>query len=524
MIALGIRYLCGYAAATDLARQKPEWPVHPGRVFLAMAAAHYETGAYPAERAALEWLESAEPPAIRAGSGEARSNVRAYVPVNDENGNIVQRLRQERAFPKVWLEDDSVYLVWNSDPPENVRGALVQLCPKVTRIGHSSSLAQMWVVAQGEEPEPNWILSNDGRERFRVASGGTMAALDAAFNAEGFLRFEEMNSKLSTATGRAKVAVKGQIAVEFPNGRPEHRRPELAGWQGYKESRTAKGTTPVEGPFDSNILVLAKFEGRNLGLDATLSLTKALRNAALKAATESQRPAPEWLSGHQPDGSPSSKPHVSFFPLAFTGSEHADGHVMGLGVALPREIASETDETREETLRRVLGPLFFDLSRGVERKIRLWSNRPETYPPELVWEWKIERESRESPPATLRPETWTEPSRTWASVTPVVLHHYPKKSRPGDVELIVREAFLSALMPEPEEVLIRSVSALGGAGHARAMPAFDDGGVGLCRYQTHVLARFANPVRGPVLVGRGRYRGYGLFKPVAESRDRGDGN
>ena len=69
MIALGIRYLCGHAAATDLARQKPEWPVHPGRVFLAMAAAHYETGAYPAERAALEWLEGAGPPEIRAGTG-----------------------------------------------------------------------------------------------------------------------------------------------------------------------------------------------------------------------------------------------------------------------------------------------------------------------------------------------------------------------------------------------------------------------------------------------------------------------
>jgi CRISPR-associated helicase Cas3 len=145
MIAVGIRYLCGHAAATDLSRQRPEWPVHPGRAFLAMAATHYETGSDPAERMALEWLEEAGPPEIRAGRGEARSYVKAYVPVNDDHGNIVQRSRQERAFPKAWLEDDSAYLLWREDPPEIVRNSLTQLCPKVTRIGHSSSLVQMWV-------------------------------------------------------------------------------------------------------------------------------------------------------------------------------------------------------------------------------------------------------------------------------------------------------------------------------------------------------------------------------------------
>ena len=58
MIALGLRYLTKYAVATDLARQRPEWPPHPGRVFMAMAAAFFEGGSDPAERVALEWLES----------------------------------------------------------------------------------------------------------------------------------------------------------------------------------------------------------------------------------------------------------------------------------------------------------------------------------------------------------------------------------------------------------------------------------------------------------------------------------
>src|ERR1019366_1362897 len=107
----------------------------------------------------------------------------------------------------------------------------------------------------------------------------------------------------------------------------------------------------------------------------------------------------------------------------------------------------------------------------------------------------------------------------WASVTPVVLHHHPKK-REGDVERIVREAFVSAFFPEPESVGVRSVSAVEGAGHALAVPPFTEGGPNLSSYQTHVVARFGQPVRGPMLVGRGRFRGYGLFRPMAESEER----
>jgi CRISPR-associated protein Csb2 len=108
MIALGIRYFTGYAVATNSSRERPEWPPHPGRVFMAMAAAHFETGADPAERAALEWLEAAPAPALRASDADERTSVRAYVPVNDDHGGILRRVRQERAFPRVRPHDDCV--------------------------------------------------------------------------------------------------------------------------------------------------------------------------------------------------------------------------------------------------------------------------------------------------------------------------------------------------------------------------------------------------------------------------------
>jgi CRISPR-associated protein Csb2 len=67
MLTLGIRYLTGSVAASDVAdRRHAEWPPHPGRVFMALAAAHFSTGDDPGERAALEWLETQPAPELVA--------------------------------------------------------------------------------------------------------------------------------------------------------------------------------------------------------------------------------------------------------------------------------------------------------------------------------------------------------------------------------------------------------------------------------------------------------------------------
>jgi CRISPR-associated protein Csb2 len=158
-------------------------------------------------------------------------------------------------------------------------------------------------------------------------------------------------------------------------------------------------------------------------------------------------------------------------------------------------------------LREVLGPLFFAPATGEARRVHLWR--------EGVWDWWMEREAREVPPIMLQRSTWTGPARVWASVTPLVFHHHPKRKE-GDAERLISEAFDSALLPRPEEIVIRSVSTHAGAGHATAVPPYDIGGESMCRYQAHVTVRFAEAVEGPMLVGRGRYRGYGLFAPMEQ--------
>jgi CRISPR-associated protein Csb2 len=519
MTTLGIHYLTGCAVATDrTTSDRPEFPPHFGRVFMAMAAAYFETHGNEEERAALEWLEAAGAPSVQAGTGHPRSTVKTYVPVNDNldaeaRTMPVPRSRQSRSFPTMRLDDPFVYLKWNSAIPANLQSGLERLCNKVTRIGHSSSLVQMWVAEGVASAGVEWQPSEDFSDRrMRITERGTLAYLARAFNAKAREEYGRLEEILEAPTGKLRKQTRKEIDERFPEGQPMPTRPVLTRWQGYTQlpARSEKDAAQFS-PFEPGLIIFTRIaEQRVLGMEATLQLTSALRDAAMKATGQN---VPEWLSGHQPDGKPSLKPHAAFFPLPFVGAKYADGHLMGLAMAIPRELDSY-GETKQETLRRVIGPFLFRED-GQEKAIRLWRTKGA----EVLWEWKLERETRDYPPMTLRAHTWTGPSAEWGSVTPVVLHHYPKRGRDSDVERILLQAFDSAGLPRPIAMRITPVSVFEGAGHVKSMPEFSEGGERLCRYQVHLVVRFPSVVEGPVLVGRGRFRGYGLLRPTEAKHD-----
>src|ERR1700737_5000501 len=108
MLAFGIRYLNGFtAAAAPDDRERAEWPPHPGRLFMALAAAHFQTGADPNERRALDWLQSLESdgnpmaPYIVAPDAIERSVVTHYVPVNDRNNGYKVKDKKVVVFPEI---------------------------------------------------------------------------------------------------------------------------------------------------------------------------------------------------------------------------------------------------------------------------------------------------------------------------------------------------------------------------------------------------------------------------------------
>ena len=88
MLALEVEYLTGRSVASmPNDRDQAEWPPHPGRLFMALVAAHMERDpGDSAERAALLWLEGLSPPEISAADADPRDVLEVFVPVNDNFG------------------------------------------------------------------------------------------------------------------------------------------------------------------------------------------------------------------------------------------------------------------------------------------------------------------------------------------------------------------------------------------------------------------------------------------------------
>lgn len=523
MLAVGIRYLNGFAVATEPdAHERAEWPPHPGRVFMALAAAHFKTGADPAEREALEWLEALEdPPAIRAGEHFERTVVEQYVPVGDkavwqkktaskkpppplQSATGIMRNRQDRTFARAVLTDEVVYLTWVlADPPAPVLRALDALCTKVTRIGHSSSLVQMWVADGHEAGEPTWVPDETRSEvHLRVVGPGTLADLERLYNAEAIERYAELTVAAADDADRtAQRAARKRLKEEFGKEPPPQLRPRLSVYRGY--ARPGAGTDgaatgTVFGPHPL-VLTLERDEPvrRDLDLPCTLAVVHRWRDAILSHSNDLPERIRSLLSGHEPDGTPLEGPHLGFLPLAFVGHPHADGRLLGMGLVLPVDISRDDRRLALMAVARVGHLALGRLGR-----------------------WKVTAERSSSPPWNLRPQASTgypDGATHWSTVTPIVFDRHPKTKDPAeyqrDVAAMIARACTRIGLPQPREVISTHVSA-----HAGVPPAFafqrlrrKDGSE---RRHTHAILVFDEAVCGPVLIGAGRYRGYGAARPL----------
>jgi CRISPR-associated protein Csb2 len=516
MLTLGIRYLCGYVTASHGRYEQVEWPPHPGRVFMALAAAHYQTGANPRERAALIWLEAlSNPPVIHAAEASPRSTVTQFVPVNDRAGPAkavmhslpLTRDRQPRTFARAWLAEDTVFLHWpEADPTPAIRESLAQLCGKVTRIGHSSSLVQMWVAEDVPKKLSRWTPDEERATQFlRVTGEGTLAGLDLAFNGDAMKRYEELLlAEFDAPDKKAASATRKKRDAEFPHGAPESRRPRLSIFRGYSCGEDAGSTGKARQTVFSPHLLLFVLERENgpylhLDLACTLAVTDRWREALLSHANDLSAEARSILSGHAKDGRPSEQPHCAFLPLAFLGHAHADARLSGIALALP---ASANGELRIQVLRALSRVTNEGLSIG------------------RLGKWRVEPVTMARPPATLRGPTWTahpDGAMRWSSVTPIVYDQHPKAKDKvaymNEVATMISTGCERVGLPQPREVIVTPVSAHLGAPPAHAFPRLrrKDGSE---RRHTHAILVFDEPIVGPVVIGAGRYRGYGFFRPM----------
>jgi len=563
MFGLGIHYLNGWAmaAADGAKKERVEWPPHPDRIFMAMAAAWFETGQSQKEKSALEWLEQLPPPNLAATDAEIRHElnkilpVTSFVPVNDSGLSsnppetfILSKLkeaglsllpefrsRQPRKFPVAIPNSPEVYLIWKEQLPDEHRQAIIYLCQNVISIGHSASLVQMWLT--DSPPEPTLVpMEGVAPQRLRVFGPGRLEYLKARYNRENIICYRDAFAAVGTLSSEKKALdqkrknavkeLKGaekkageapfrqqleeldkllqlhQQTIDSFNGQvPSSHRPEPGLWQGYGPLESEPSSDIPQGSFDNRLIVM-ELSGKRVGLHTTLKLTEAIRGALLAFC---QQPYPEWLSGHREDGSPSREPHLAILPLPFVQHEHADGRIMGVALAVPKAI-------NPNEAGRLLEPWLRD-EYGLPRPIKLFDGQ--------WFECRMELETSESPPKNLRTWSWVRPSRQWASVTPVVLdRHFDGKDKWSKAAEIVKDSCERIGLPRPEQVLLHPVSLAEGAPHSREFPPIKRKKDGGRMHHCHAVIVFTEPVGGPVIVGAGRFRGYGLCRPMDKKEAR----
>jgi len=264
----------------------------------------------------------------------------------------------------------------------------------------------------------------------------------------------------------------------------------------------------AQGVFDERLIILHHSGGDRIQLPQVAAFTAAFRKLLIAACDEPAVPARvrSLISGHNADGTALDQPHVAFLALAHVGSLHADGHIMGFVMALPRGIQPES----EHELCKVLGRCLEASGRD---SLRLLAGR--------AGACELRIEDRVKPPRTLQEATWVAESRSWASVTPVVLDKLAPRRHVNDDSWAANQIVHSCVrqgLPKPVGVAILPVSRFTGAPPARAFPALMRKSDNVKRWHVHAQLYFEEPVRGPLVLGAGRYRGMGLCRPLDAGR------
>lgn len=546
MLAIEVVFLTGrYVATAYNTRSESEWPPHPARLFSAFASTHFaadtEDSDRQGERTVLEWLERQGPPAIRASEAFVRDVVTVFVPVNDvaltnvddeaaeldgvraalaaaetsgdakgvkklvtaakkadaafkravERATAVPakasnprygervlpeyRIRQPRTLPSVTPADPRVIYIWQDSAPTHQQlDQIDRLARRIVRLGHSSSLVAARVVS--ESGPPTWYPDANGDTTFRVVEPGQLDSLEQAF---------ELHQETEP-----------RVMPFVPQS-----------YSGDVRHQTASPLTTI---FSNEWLVLRRIEGPQLPMIAAAGLARAVRKTLMSFAIE---PIPETLSGHAPDGSPSQLPHLAIVPLPFVGHQHGSGAILGVALILPRD-ASNGDRKAVYT--------------AVAKWEQKWRQEDEDTPRVRLnlgaaGELHLERFEWGSLQTTLRSATWCGPSSSWYSVTPVALDRNPGELRARDqqklsealsnAEATIRHACQRIGLPQPRRVEILPAAPWAGAAKARTYPPYPGDAGRTQRVLTHAHLEFDQPVRGPILIGAGRYIGLGLFRP-----------
>lgn len=459
-----------YDAAGAGNRDAVEWPPHPARVFCALVA----SARSDSDRDVLRWLEGLPAPVVQA-SASARPEVRTGYVVT----NAVERAGGSQFHPgrtnarKVRHStvpgSSRVRVVWPTVSAEPSTLALLDaLARRVPYLGRSTGVAALSVVV-GSGPELTDLPA--GLDEFDPAPGGR-GGVGLRVPYPGYLDL---------------------LIDQYDNVRPAW---EVSREVNYRRAgrEPQESTALAVAPSVYTDVIILRFKGLRPDGRLTAMFTEALRRAVMSATED---PLPDALHGHGADG----RPHVAFLALPNVGNPQADGHLLGMAVAIP----DLPEQERRAIVRGVLVGMRSAVGDPQSDQRTLHLNVPRIGDVDLVYEPGLVR------PWGIRPERWRWGTDRWVSVTPVVLDRYPRN---GDLEPEIARSCVRVGLPDPTDVVVSTAPLVAGGVRMRPGDLPEQARGKLFR---HVELRFDRKVAGPLLLGAGRYLGIGLLAPLDPS-------
>ena len=477
-----IEFLTGVCRAASFQEKgEADWPPQPDRVFSALTATWAARGKHKVERDALEWMERQEPPTVHASEYSVRTAADVFVPPNDAKASGTpskylrvlpeMRGRKSRTFPVACPEDPVMALVWPDCPSDEILEALNGIAHDLSYLGHSASLVRCRFLQKSDVEQPY-----RSKRALRRVYPGRLRELEEAHD-----EARDENS------GRSEIRP-GELVSE-----PAQDQPEVAERGEWLVLEAIGGMVPPD-------------------IRASALICRAIRRALMSGYRRANmaNKIPRVVSGHEPGGKPTRQPHLAIVPMAFAGFPHADGRVFGFSLIPPTGIS----------LPEIPGFLkafaaIAPYDEGQERRVFILE---ESY---LRGQLQLSPVG-EAAKRSLSAGPYLQSASVWASVTPIVLDRHLKKNDENEIREIVAMSCENSGLPRPnvDQIYAGKHSSVEGVPSTRlshCAPPWTRWKVPKAlstRSLFHVAIDFEQEVRGPVLLGAGRFTGLGLCRGI----------
>ncbi len=454
-----------------------EWPPAPARLFQALVAASH-SGAFglhePARRdAALRWLEQQPPPLIRAALlTQQHEALVEYVPNND---NRRSHIRAEKSMSR-----------WSMPYAE---ASLIYEYPvEAAALGHAGDIAVMACLI-----------------RYLGRTIDTTLAHGQVLPSSSLIPTSTLPVWTAQGTSGAHLLPAAGF-LDFLNARYPRSVSEME--PDFSNSARCTYNTAQQPPTEP----LACYALHELGSDkpkayppwSLRAISGLVRGAMVEwaALPATQREfGPDRLAqlvhGHRHAGAsaPAEGGHFIIQPLpSQTRDFKADGWLRRVGI-IGRGCQNAEDQALFDAMSRWLSTCTVR-DQGIER-----------------YHLKPVPHTVADPLGLLRPLPPESGATVWRSITPIILPSLPRRGRTPEDGLL-RALVLQGILAGS----IDSIATFTGPVLPKTLNAREyniASGTYLAKYpRYHAEIRFKSPISGPLILGSGRYVGFGLFVPV----------